>query len=184
MELPIGSPEGEPQWLAAQDGFLWEKALELVAGGMGLDAAMEVAFKRYMLTARAGVVKQITTELAGIHMTPDGYDPATKTLESYKRTKLSAKNALSAEAFTAKFALWIVQEGSYWRALEEAGYDIEAVKWYVYWVNGDYSRRPGWGQFVGIYEARLTKQERDDVWARVSRVALKLRNKPETPNVD
>jgi hypothetical protein len=112
---------------------------------------MDVAFKRHMVMARAGVTKQITTVLDDIHMTPDGYDPATKALESYKRTKLSAKNALSVEAWVAKFGLWMVQEGSYWHALEAAGYEIDSIRWYVYWVNGDYSRQAGKGQFVGIY---------------------------------
>jgi hypothetical protein len=177
MDLPMGGAAGEPQWLAAQDGFLWEYALELYLGGMPLDTAMDVAFKRHMVMARTGVTKQITTVLDDIHMTPDGYDPATKALESYKRTKLSAKNALSVEAWVAKFGLWMVQEGSYWHALEAAGYEIDSIRWYVYWVNGDYSRQAGKGQFVGIYEAKLTKSEREDVWARVLRMRMKMANK-------
>jgi hypothetical protein len=183
MDLPMGGAAGAPPWLAEQDGFIWEYALELYLGGMPLDIAMDVAFKRHMVMARTGVTKQITTVLDDIHMTPDGYDPATKALESYKRTKLSAKNALSVEAWVAKFGLWMVQEGSYWHALEAAGYEIDSIRWYVYWVNGDYSRQAGKGQFVGIYEAKLTKSEREDVWARVLRMRMKMANKDTVKTV-
>lgn len=173
--LAAGVPEGEPTWLRAQTGFLFEWALELIAGGMPVREAMDTAFKRYMLEARAGVVKQITTVRDDIHMTPDGIDA--RTLESYKFTWKSMRKAADGEAFSEHFWPWLIQEGAYLASLRLAGYDLDAVKWYVFWANGDYSRKPGNGPQVRVYQARFTQQELDDIWARVLRQAMKMRNK-------
>lgn len=188
--LASGSPPGEPEWLAAQDGFLWEHAMEYYAAGVSIQEAMEYSFKRYMTKAREGVTKQLTTSLAGIHMSPDGYDPATKTLESYKRTKKSMKSIhpngpaqpASGELFAEVFWPWVIQESCYWLALEAEGYDIQQVEWLIFWCNGNYVRKPypeGVGQEVHRYRAVISKEERLYAWQKVSEAALKLRNKTQ-----
>ena len=43
-----GNVEGDQDGVRIQEGFLWESALEYMVGGLRLDEALEVAFKRYM----------------------------------------------------------------------------------------------------------------------------------------
>lgn len=180
--------EGEPKWIRAQEGFLWEKALELVAGGMAIDPAMDIAFKRYMLQARAGIAKQIKFEYQGIHMTPDGYDPATKTLESYKLTSQSMRKGSSVESFHEHFRHWILQEGGYSVAARAAGYEVEQVHWLVFWARGDYKwncdakcppncSMDNHAKQVRIYEAKFTDRDLDAIWAEISRMKMKMENK-------
>jgi len=181
---------GEPRWLRAQGGFLFEYAIELMAGGYPLNPAMEVAFKRYMLQARGGILKQVKLVRDGIHMTPDGVWVEEKTLESYKKTGQTMKKASDVQAFTTNFYHWILQEGGYLGALLEEGYDIEKVHWYVLWDRGDYkwncdSKCPdgcsmdNHAQQVRIYEARFTRQELDEIWARGLRMKMKMENREQ-----
>jgi hypothetical protein len=183
-----GSFDGEPRWIRAQEGFLWEKALELVAGGMAVDPAMDIAFKRYMLQARSGIAKQIKFEYQGIHMTPDGWDEGEKCLESYKFTSQSMKKANSVEEFHANFWHWEMQEGGYTIAGRAAGLDIQRVKWYVLWSRGDYKWKcdlkcpsgcsmDNHAKQVRVYEAVYSDRDLDEVWAQVSRMKMKMGNK-------
>lgn len=177
--LPSGGVPGEPEWLAAQDGFLFEHAMEYHRAGVSIGEAMELSFKRYMLACRADVVKQLTTQRAGILMSPDGYDPTTYTLESYKRTKKSMRKAADGASFQEHFWPWIMQEGCYQLALQDEGYRVDRILWIVYWVNGNYSRKPwpeGIGQEVRMYEAKLMPNELASIWSTVSAAALHLRN--------
>lgn len=182
--LPMGGTPGEQEWLAAQDGFLWEYGLELYAGGMGLDAAMQIAFKRYMLQCRAGITKQLVCEKGGIHMSPDGYDPGPpRTLESYKRTKKSMRKAESAEAFTEHFWPWIVQESCYVLGLRDAGVEVDRVLYIVYWVNGDYRWEKGTSHDVRQYEVIFDERDLDAAWSQVQRQLMKMRNKAGAASV-
>src|SRR5262249_34152091 len=44
----VESIPGEQEWLRTQVGFLWEAAVEYTIGGMQIDDAIELAFKRHM----------------------------------------------------------------------------------------------------------------------------------------
>lgn len=146
----VGDVAGDQPYVRMQEGFLWETALEYVAAGMSLDEALELAFKRYMVEVRKGVVKQIQVVRDGIKMTPDGFNPTLGELESYKRTSKSLGNAKTQAEFESNFWPWLMQEKGYcW------GLGVDTVRWVVLWAAGDYKRGPGTGpvmlQSVGVF---------------------------------
>lgn len=142
-----------------QEGFLWETALEYVAAGMAIDAAFELAFKRYMVGLRSDIVTQIALEKDGIHMTPDGLDKANGQLESYKFTRRSLSRAKTQTEFETNFWKWIVQEKSYCYA---AG--VDTVRWIVLFQASDYGK--GVGTFpVALQSAgQFTLEELVENW--------------------
>jgi hypothetical protein len=143
-----------------QEGFLWESAVEYVLGGVTLDEAIELAFKRYMLHLRTGLVKQIRLIRDDIHMTPDALDPVAGALESYKCTRKKMPHTQS--AFEEKFWPWLVQEKGYCLA---AG--VDTVRWYVLFQAGDYSKGPGSGPKAVVSTGTFTPEELVDNWASV-----------------
>jgi hypothetical protein len=158
----VGAVEGDQDGVRLQEGFLWERALEYVKGGVGLDEAMELAFKRYARALRAGVVKQLTVEKDGIHMTPDGLHVAEGRAESYKCTRRSLRKALTLEDFEANFWTWMVQEKSYCWAM-----GVDSVRWIVLWAAGDYSRGVGSGPRVLETVCTFTVDELRKNWENV-----------------
>lgn len=167
---PSGAPEGDQEGVRLQEGFLWERAVEYMMAGFDLDTAMGMAFKRLCLYTREGVIKQITLEKDGIHMTPDGLDPVRGRLESYKATRRSLRKALDADGFRENFWSWQVQEMSYCLA---AG--VDECRWIVLWAAGDYSKGVGSGPRVLECNVQWTHAELLENWELVLRHAEGLR---------
>jgi hypothetical protein len=170
MGEKVTGVEGDQEFVRMQEGFLWERALEFAAAGMPLDEALEVAFKRYMVSVRGSVTKQIAVERDGIHMTPDGFNPVTGELESYKVTRRTLRNARLQEDFETNFWPWCVQEKSYCLAV-----GVDTVRWIVLWAAGDYSKGPGSGPQMLTSVATFTAEELMENWRVVLKHAEALR---------
>lgn len=151
-------------------GFAWEVAAEYMASGMGLDEAIDLAFKRTMVALNKTTMKQVRLEKDGIHMTPDGLDPIKGELISYKATWRSLGKAMTKEDFETNFWTWKMQEASYCLA---AG--VDTVTWVVLWVCGDYKGAKG--PKVMQATAVFTPDELADNW----RVVLKHAGHTPTP---
>lgn len=162
----VGPVEGDQEGVRLQEGFLWERALEYMVAGLPFDEAMEVAFKRYLVSLFRPVVKQVVLEKDGIHMTPDGLDWKIGRLESYKVTRKSLRRALAKEDFEANFWNWMVQEKAYaWAA------GVDSCRWVVLWAAGDYSKGPGSGPRVLECVCTWTVDELKANWDAVLRHA-------------
>jgi hypothetical protein len=166
----VGDVEGDQPYLRMQEGFLFESALEYVAAGMGLDEALEVAFKRYMIAIRSGITRQVAVERDGIHMTPDALDPERGLIESYKVTRRTLRNARTQSDFEAYFWAWMVQEKSYALAC-----GVDTCRWIVLWQAGDYSRGVGSGPQMLECTATWTPEELMANWQTVLMHAEGLR---------
>ena len=178
MKIAMGEKvtdiEGDQPFVRMQEGFLFERALEYVVGGMPLDEALEVAFKRYMFALRDNVIKQVRAERDGIHMTPDGWDPVAGEIESYKMTRRTLRKARTQEDFEANYWSWLVQEKSYCLAL-----GVDTVRWIVLWQAGDYSKGLGSGPQLLTCKATFTPEELVENWKVVLKHAEALRDKEE-----
>lgn len=150
----VKSPEGDQPNVRVCEGFLWETAVEYMLAGVSRDEAIDLAFKRYCMQIREGVVRQVRLERDGVHMTPDAFDPATGRLESYKATRRTLNNARTWELFSEHFWSWVWQEMSYCLAAR-----VDSVRWIVLWQAGDYSK--GWGSGPQVLEATATWTEEE-----------------------
>jgi len=160
----VSAIPGEQDFLRPAVGFMWEYALELVAGGMTLEDATEMAMKRVVLKQRQHIVKQLRLELESTHGTPDALDPGwtlindtDACLESYKATWRSCRKAQTMEGFADNFWAWQMQEKAYCKM---AG--LLKCRWIVLWVCGDYSRPIGPRTEQCMFT--WTQQELDDNW--------------------
>jgi len=151
-----------------QMGFIWEAAVELTLAGAPWASALEMAARRYWVSMRTPPAKQVRLLVDGIHMTPDGYREADRTLEEYKLTWKSLRKAESAEKFAEHFRHWIIQAASYCYGLGQM-YDqrICKVEWIVGWMGGDYSYKPGGGPQWSSIRAELTPEEVRATWGLV-----------------
>jgi len=156
----VGPIPGDQDRMRMQEGFIWESALEYMIGGMSLDDAIELAFKRYMLAVRSDVCTQLRLEKDGIRMTPDGYNEKDGELESYKCTRKSLRRAV--EDFPNNFWDWFVQERSYAYAL-----GVDTVTWIVLFQGGDYSKGMGTGPRAMQCTATFTPEELVENWREV-----------------
>lgn len=166
----VDGVEGDQENVRMAEGFLWESALEYVAAGMGLDEALEVAFKRYMVAIRANVTKQVSVQRDGIWMTPDALDPERGLIESYKMTRRSLRNARTQADFEANHWIWCVQEQAYALAC-----GVDTCRWIVLWQAGDYSRGVGSGPQMLECTATWTAEELVSNWQTVLMHAEGLR---------
>jgi len=160
-KLPQGI-EGEQDGIRMQLGFIWEHAVELVLQGVPFDAALAHSYKRYMLQARGHVVKQVQTSLDGVEMTPDAFDCESGLIESYKLTWKSKKKAISKDEFQENFWPWLVAEKAYCLA-----WGVDTTRFFIGWVNGDYSYKPGGGPQLDIYDCVYTEDELKANWGAV-----------------
>ena len=165
----VGAPPDDQEGVRLVEGFLWETALEYVCAGVGIDEAMDLAFKRYMIALRSDIVTQIKVEKDGIHMTPDGFNKAEGLTESYKLTRRSFKRAKSAEDFKTNFWAWIVQEQGYCLAL-----GVDTARYIVLWQAGDYSGGPGDPPKMMECTITFTVEELIENWGRVCAYADKI----------
>lgn len=168
----IESPDGDQEGVRIQEGFLWESAVEYMLGGVSLDVAMSLAFKRHLWALRSGIVRQLSLEKDGVFMTPDAYDPLAERLESYKVTRRTLRKALTADDFETNFWTWCVQEKAYCLAK-----GVDSVRWIVLWQAGDYSKGVGSGPKVLEATATWTAQELVDNWRVVMAHASAMRGK-------
>lgn len=164
----VGEIKGDQPYMRMQEGFLWETALEYMIGGLSLDDAIELAFKRYMIALRNNICTQVALEKDGIHMTPDGLDKAEGVLESYKCTRRSLRSAI--EDFESNFWTWMIQEKSYAYAL-----GVDTVRWIVLFQAGDYSIGKGTGPRAMECTAVFTPEELVSNWRMVLTNAEPLR---------
>jgi hypothetical protein len=163
---------GEQEGLRAFEGFIWETALEFMAGGATMEEAMDLSFKRHMVVMRSDVCTQIALEKDGIHMTPDGFIKDRGEVESYKHTRKSFRGASTQSEFEDNFWAWQVQEKSYCYAL-----GVDTARWIVLWSAGDYSKGPGSGPICVQATMTWTADELVANWKRVLTVADAIRGK-------
>ena len=166
----VGQIPGDQDGVRMQEGFLWESALEYMIGGMPLDEAIELAFKRWMVALRGNIATQVKLEKDGIHMTPDGFNKVEGELESYKATRKSYAKALTQDEFESNFWPWLVQEQAYAYAL-----GVDTVHWIVLFQAGDYSKGRGTGPRVVQSTAVFTPEELAENWRVVMTHAESLR---------
>lgn len=137
--------EGEQEGIRAQMGFLWERALEY-------------AFKEYMNAERKGIKKQLKVELEGVKGSPDGLSIKDNVLEEYKCTWRSLRRWN--EDPEESFLYWFMQVKGYLHML-----GLKRVRFFIFWVNGDYTYKPGRGPQVTTQEFEFTEEELQDNWA-------------------
>ena len=170
----VDSIPGEQEWLRAQVGFLWEPAVEYVLAGMGIDDALELAFKRHMRALRV-MARQVKLERDRIHMTPDGLLP--RQLLSWKATWRGAGKAgygldptEGLAMFEDNFWAWHVAEKAYAAAAQVAGLlpaGDATCRFEVLWVRGDY--RGAGGPKALATEVTWTPEEMDTNWTGILR---------------
>jgi hypothetical protein len=168
----VGEVEGDQPSVRVQEGFLFETVVEYLLAGVGFDEAVNLAFKRYMLHLRTGIVTQLALQRDAIHGTPDGLNASVPELESYKSTRRSLRNARTAADFEANFWTWVMQEKGY---CTMAG--VAQVRWFVWWQAGDYSKGKGTGPQVLTAVARFDAEELASNWAGVLAIGARLRAK-------
>lgn len=139
------SIEGEQEGIRAQMGFLWERALEY-------------AFREYMGAERKGIKKQLKVELDGVKGSPDGLSIKDNVLEEYKCTWRSMRRWN--EDPEENFLYWFMQVKGYLHML-----GLKRVRFFIFWVNGDYTYKPGKGPQVTTQEFEFTQEELEDNWA-------------------
>jgi hypothetical protein len=141
----LESIEGEQEGVRAQMGFLWERA-------------MEYAFTEYMNAERKGIKKQLKVELEGVTGSPDGLSVKDSVLEEYKCTWRSMRRWN--EDPEGNFLYWFMQVKGYLHML-----GLTKVRFFIFWVNGDYTYKPGRGPQVTTQEFEFTEEELSDNWA-------------------
>ena len=165
-----GPIKGDQDSVRLQEGYLWESALEYVAGGLSVDEAFDLAFRRLMVTVRQGIAKQVCISRDGIRMTPDGFNASKGEIESYKHTRRSLRNAKDQSEFESNFWTWMVQEKSYAYAL-----GVDTCTWIVLWAAGDYSMGAGSSPKVLQSTGVWTADELAENWRVVMKHAEGLR---------
>jgi len=161
----VESIPGEQEWLRAQCGFLWEQAVEYVIGGLTIDEAIELAFKRHMRALRQ-MARQVKLERDGVHMTPDGIDG--RYLLSWKATWRGAGKAAELESFEDNFWAWHTAEKAYCAAAQIAGLlppGDATCRFEVLWVRGDY--RGAGGPKALACEVTWTPEELEANWSAI-----------------
>lgn len=148
--------EGEQPWLRAWVGFVWERCLEW--------------FFKHALASRRNIIRPPEQELDGVFMHPDGLCTDDGSLEEYKLTWVSMKNGASAAAFAKKFPRWMMQVMGYAKAL-----GVTKVRFWVFWVMGDYTFKPGHGPQCRVYEVEFEQDEVDGNWEMVLEQAKCIR---------
>lgn len=161
--------EGEDPNLRAQWGFLWERAIDLVWQGVPWGIALEIVWREYLKVAdlevpkRGPVETQLHLEQDRILMTPDGLDHGNDVLESYKLTwKSMRKWEEDPEGY---FWDWLDAEAGYIRTLRlQRSIPLECVRFFIFWANGDYSRKVGKGPQATFTDVCFSEEELERNW--------------------
>lgn len=140
--------EGEQPFVRAAAGFMWERALEY-------------AFTEYMQKDRrievdkqGGVSKEIPDGRM-VTGTPDGVNG--EYIEEYKCTWRSMRKW--SEDPEAEFWMWLAQVKAYCFMTGRC-----KARFFIFWVNGDYSYKTGRGPQVTTCEMEFTEDELVDNW--------------------
>lgn len=136
--------EGEQDAVRMQAGFLWERA-------------MEYAFTEYMQAERKTIKKQVKVTLDEVTGSPDGVCTKDNVLEEYKLTWRSMKRWN--ESPEENFLNWFMQVKGYLWML-----GLTKVRFFIFWVNGDYTYKPGRGPQVTTQEFEFTQEELQENW--------------------
>lgn len=139
--------EGEQPWVRAMAGFLWERAIEY-------------AFTEYMQQERRIVNKQDSCSLVMedgriVTGTPDGL--VGEYVEEYKATWRSMRKW--SEDPEREFWMWVAQVKAYCYMTGRT-----KARFFIFWVNGDYSYKTGRGPQVTTCEMEFTVEELEDNW--------------------
>lgn len=139
--------EGEQPWVRALAGFLWERALEY-------------AFTEYMQKERGTADKQTSCQYMlgdgrAVTGTPDGING--EYIEEYKATWRSMRKW--SEDPEAEFWMWLAQVKAYCFMTGRT-----KARFFIFWVNGDYSYKTGRGPQVTTCEMEFTEEELLDNW--------------------
>lgn len=191
----VDSIEDEPEWLRAQVGFLWERALEYMVQGFSHEEAMEIVWGELLQETRP-VDKQIRLKYDGIYLTPDGRHRDENLLEEYKWTWKSASKwgllpghvgmpaqypeqqdpmkwakVLSKADPEKYFVEWIVRSAAYLKAWNETlnSRPVLQVRFIIFWAMGDYSYQKGRGPQPTQCIVTYTPEELDEGWKVVKR---------------
>lgn len=166
----VSDVEGDQPGVRIQEGFLFETTIEYVLAGVEFDEAVDLALKRYMLSLRKGVLRQVRLVKDRIRMTPDALDPLVPCIESYKSTRRSLRHARTQDDFEANFWPWIMADAGYAYA---AG--LDRCRYIVWWQAGDYSKGRGTGPQVLECVVRWSAEELERNWHGVRTIADRLR---------
>lgn len=195
--------EGEDPDLRTTIGFLWERAVNMVWQGVPWRDALEIVWKEYCSVAKIGppdrgdVETQLRVESDGVLMTPDGlawttvpgtvgsgYRIEPLRTESYKLTWRSLRkweeDAASAAAGIPPqhFWSWHDAEMGYLRALSKLHQvELRTCRFFIFWTQGDYSRKPGRGPQATFTDVTYTSDEIEAAWESTLRYKKYLEGK-------
>lgn len=166
---------GEDPGVRAQMGFLWEKVAGLVFLGVPHVIALEMAWKEYLAVTeqpgvpqRADIMVQIPLICNEIMQTPDGFDPHNKVMESYKLTWITMRKW--EEDPEQYFGHWLAAEAGYlhcWNQQDwviKEGMQTYTVRFFIMWINGNYTHKPGKGPQATFTDVTWTKEELEKNW--------------------
>lgn len=139
--------EGEQEFVRSMAGFLWERA-------------MEYAFTEYMQAERKPKLYQSLVEKALpdgriVTGTPDGVRD--DCIEEYKATWRSMRKW--SEDPEREFWMWMAQVKAYCYMT-----GLKKARFFIFWVNGDYSYKTGRGPQVTTCEMEFTDDELQENW--------------------
>lgn len=156
-------------------GFLFERCTDLVWLGVPYAFAFQIAWAEYMAVAkvempveRGAVETQLRCQLEGILGTPDGLATQAsgrQLVESYKGTWKSMRKW--EEDPEEHFGIWMIAESSYLKMLQAEGKTVDTIRFFILWMNGDYSRKPGRGAQVTFTDVQFSQNEIDRNWLNV-----------------
>jgi hypothetical protein len=162
--------EGEQDGLRPQAGFLFERALENV-------------WKEYHRETRP-VELQFNVELDDIVGTPDGLETLDENLLSMKQTWMSMRKweedlaSIKAGEPVQHFVEWFAREPGYLQMMRKGvttvdgvslrlSPSIRRVRFLVFWVNGDYTRRVGRGVQITNTLLEFADKDLDKNWKTI-----------------
>lgn len=177
------------------EGIKGEQEYVRMMTGFALERVVERAFKEQMQDGRRteGIQTQwelsVPTDEGPIFMTLDGLDfsQTEPIVEEYKATwrsmgKLGSRSwssldrladsdlALVRDGLYTHFWEWLVRIMGYCRAME-----TDTARLLAFFVNGDYTYKPGHGPQVRPFMLRFTEQEIEENWTMGLRMATRIR---------
>lgn len=174
----VSSIPGEDPALRPLIGFLYERVVDLIWMGVDYHEAFDQVWKEYWRVAkvdldRGKVVNQIRTSCDGILGTPDGLDLEKGRIESYKFTWRSKRKW--EEAAEEEFWPWLKSEAGYLYAINQTGWregdklhraeaPIFTCRFFIFWANGGYSRKPGDGPQATYTDVTWGERELYENW--------------------
>ena len=173
----VTSVAGEDPAIRAQLGFLWERAVEMVWAGVAWKDALEITWKEYCVEQLQVTASQSRLEMDGVKLTPDGYHEIAGVL-SFKLTWKSMKKW--EQDPHEYFWSWLMAEQAYARAYSKLfGRPVTTCRFYIFWVNGDYSYKPGRGPQATFCDVEFDPDESERDWQTILRYRAWMRAEKE-----